>query len=204
MGGPAAGRKGQAMNDFVMSRLAPDRQVEVIEVGAPGAPTVPATNGWTQEMERIYADVALCREDLAERRPVPSCIDSMVFALTELAEYCEAERLRSNPRYVRNNDRHFDARRELAQTGEMLFTALYMLERVEPVADAGGVLIGRVAYYLGLALVSWGREKVSATDHALSKAARAWTDLAEHVGEDPERLIGDELARIRAKFGGAA
>lgn len=200
MGGPTAGRKGQAMNDFVASRLAPDRQVEVIEVGAPGAPTVPPTHGWTEEMKILYDDVALCRLDLAERRPAPTTIDSMIFALTELAEYCEAERLRSNPRYVRNNDRHFDARRELAQTGEMLFTALYMLVREEPTADAGGVLIGRVAYYLGLALVSWGRAKGNATDHALGKAAAAWVDLADHVGEDPQQLIGDELTRIYAKF----
>lgn len=187
--------------EFINSRLVPDRQVEVIEVDAPGALTVEPEYDWSDEMVRIYADVVRCRWSVAERRPAPTTLDSMLFAMTELAEYTEAERLRSNPRYVRNNERQFDARRELAQAGEMLFTALWMMDEEKPVGDAGSVLIGRVAYYLGLALVSWGKGKWNASTHALTRAAAAWVDLATHVGEDPEALIGDELARIRAKFG---
>ena len=187
--------------EFVHSRLVPDRQVEVIEVGAPGAPTVEPAYGWPDEMVRIYADVVRCRWSVAERRPAPTALDSMLFALTEVAEYTEAERLRSNPRYVRNHEREFDARRELAQAGEMLFTALWMMDEEKPVGDAGSVLIGRVAYYLGLALVSWGKKHANASNHALTRAAAAWMDLATHVGEDPQALIGEELERIRGKFG---
>ena len=75
--------------------------------------------------------------------------------MTELAEYApRAERLRKS-RYVRNNERQFDA-----QAGELgrrnTFTALWMMDLFKPVgirqrADrAGGVP--------GAALVSWGKE----------------------------------------------
>ena len=80
--------------------------------------------GWTDDLLGMYADVALCREELADRRPAPTTLDNMLFAFTELAEYAEAARLRTNGAYIRNNERQFDARRELAQTGEMILTAV--------------------------------------------------------------------------------
>jgi hypothetical protein len=163
--------------------------------------TVAMTHGWTDAVLAMYADVALCREELAARRPAPTTLDSTLFALTELAEYAEAARLRVNPEYVRNNTRQFDARRELAQTGEMIFTALWMLDTEERIQDAGGVLIGSVAYQLALALVAWSRGQRNMADHALGQAASAWVQLAQHVGEEPAQLLREELARIRGKFG---
>lgn len=201
MGGPTAGREGtkimdDAMREFVGSRLAPERSMADL-VGAP----VALSHGWTDAVLAMYADVALCREELAERRPAPTTLDSALFALTELAEYAEAARLRVNSDYIRNNARQFDARRELAQTGEMIFTALWMLDTEERIQDAGGVLIGSIAYYLALGLVWWSRGQRNTADHALGQAATAWSELAEYVGEQPAQLLSDELARIRAKFG---
>lgn len=173
-----------------------------MQVGAPGAWTtgIRVERDWTADMVSMYGDVALCREELAARRPAPSTLDSTLFALTELAEYAEAARLRVNDNYVRNNERQFDPRRELAQTGEMILTAIWMVDTEERTQDAGAVMIGKIAYHLGIALISWGKGQRHLADNALGQAAEDWRDLALLVGEDPRRLITDELGRIRAKF----
>lgn len=193
MGGATAEGEGETMS------------MATLQVGAPGAPT----NGvverdWAQDLVYMYSDVALCREELAARRPAPTTLDSALFALTELAEYAEASRLRVNGDYIRNNARQFDARRELAQTGEMVLTALWAIDTEPRIQDAGAVMIGSIAYRLGMALVAWGKGQRHVADNALARAAEDWRDLALLVGEDPERLIADELARIRAKFAPAA
>lgn len=176
-----------------------------MQVGAPGAPTngiagVAVDRDWTDGLLRMYNDVALCREELAGARPAPTTLDSALFALTELAEYAEASRLRVNGDYIRNNARQFDARRELAQTGEMILTALWQIDTEPRTQDAGAVMIGSIAYRLGIALVAWGKGQRQVADSALSLAAEEWRNLALLVGEEPERLIADELARIRGKF----
>lgn len=193
MGGATAEGEGETMS------------MATLQVGAPGAPT----NGvverdWAQDLVYMYSDVALCREELAARRPAPTTLDSALFALTELAEYAEASRLRVNGDYIRNNARQFDARRELAQTGEMILTALWQIDTEPRTQDAGAVMIGSIAYRLGMALVAWGKGQRHVADNALARAAEDWRDLALLVGEDPERLIADELARIRGKFAPAA
>jgi len=177
-----------------------------LQVGAPGAPTngVAVERDWTEDLVRMYNDVALCREELAARRPAPPTLDGTLFAHVELSEYAEAARLRPNRTYVRNNERHFDERRELAQTGEMIFTALWTIYTEPRTQDAGAVLIGSIAYRLGIALVAWGKGQRHLADNALARAAEDWRDLALLVGEEPERLIADELARIRGKFAPAA
>ena len=175
-----------------------------MQVGAPGALTtglVAVDRDLTDDMMRMYGDVVLCREELAERRPAPTTLDSTLFALTELAEYAEASRLRVNENYIRNNQRQFDARRELAQTGEMILTALWRIDTEPRAEDAGAVLIGYMAYRLGMALVAWGKGQRNGAERALVGAAEYWEELALLVGENPQALITDELGRIRAKFG---
>lgn len=172
------------------------------QVSAHGALTCTRTmySEWTADMVRMFGDVALCREELTARRPAPTTLDSTLFALTELAEYAEASRLRVNDNYIRNNERQFDPRRELAQTGEMLFTALWRIETEECTQDAGAVMIGKIAYHVGIALIGLGRGQRHLADNALEQATKDWRDLALLVGEEPEKLIADELGRIRAKF----
>ena len=173
-----------------------------LQVGAPGALTtgVRVDLGWTDDLLRMYGDVAVCREELAERRPVPPTLDNTLFAFTELGEYAEAARLRPNGAYIRNNERQFDARRELAQTGEMILTAIWTIDTEPRIQDAGAVMIGSIAYRLGMALVAWGKGQRNLADSSLARAAEDWRDLALLVGEEPERLIADELTRIRGKF----
>ena len=157
-----------------------------------------------EEILRMYNDVALCREELADKRPAPSTLDNILFAMTELAEYAEAARLRTNPDYVRNNERQFDARRELAQTGEMIFTALWTIDTEERIQDAGGIVIGQLAFHLAVALMAWSRGQRNLANNTLELAATDWRRLALLVGEQPEQLLTDELARIRSKFSNVA
>lgn len=173
-----------------------------MQVGAPGAWStgVAVDRDWAPDLVSMYGDVALCREELTARRPAPTTLDCTLFALTELAEYAEASRLRVNGNYVRNNERQFDARRELAQTGEMIFTALWRIDTEPRAEDAGAMLIGYIAYRLGMALVAWGKGQRHGAEHALVAAAEYWKELALLVGEEPQALITDELGRIRAKF----
>ena len=147
-----------------------------------------------------FADVALCREELAAQRPAPTTLDSALFALTELAEYIEAARLRVNDTYIRNNARQFDARRELAQTGEMILSALWRIDTEPRITDAGAILVGDVAVNLALSLLAWGSGQRGLTETHLRNAAECWRDLALHVGEQPDALIADEVARLRVKF----
>ena len=105
-----------------------------------------------------------------------------------------------NENYIRNNQRQFDARRELAQTGEMILTALWRIDTEPRTQDAGAVVIGYMAYRLGMALVAWGKGQRNVAECALVAAAEYWKELALLVGEDPQALITDELGRIRAKF----
>lgn len=158
----------------------------------------------SREILLMYDDVALCREELASKRPAPSTLDNILFAMTELSEYAEAARLRTNPDYVRNNDRQFDARRELAQTGEMIFTALWTIDTEEPIRDAGGIAIGQLAFHLAVALMAWSRGQRLRAKTTLNLAATDWRRLALLVGEQPEQLLADELTRIRGKFSGNA
>ena len=190
VGGATAEGEGETMSEAML------------QVGAPGAPTtgIRMDLGWTDDLLGMYADVALCREELADRRPAPTTLDNMLFAFTELAEYAEAARLRTNGAYIRNNERQFDARRELAQTGEMIFTAIWTVDTEPRIQDAGAVMIGSIAYRLGIALVAWGKGQRNLADSSLARAAEDWRDLARLVGEEPEKLIADELTRIRGKF----
>ena len=164
--------------------------------------TTITTGTWTddEELLRIYGDVALCRTELAGKRPAPPTLDNILFAMTEMGEYSEAARLRPNTQYVRNNERQFDARRELAQVGEMIFTAIWTIDTEERIQDAGGAMIGQVTYHLAVALMSWSRGQRSLADSALELAAKDWRDLALLVGEQPQELIAGELNRIRGKF----
>ena len=161
---------------------------------------------WTddEELLRMYGDVALCRMDLEGKRPAPTTLDNILFALTEMAEYAEAARLRPNPGYARNNERKFDARRELAQVGEMIFTAIWTIDTEERIQDAGGAMIGQTTYHLAVALMAWSRGQRSLADSALDLAAKDWRNLALLVGEQPQELITGELNRIRGKFADVA
>jgi hypothetical protein len=145
--------------------------------------------------------VGACREELAGVRPLPTTLDSILFAMTELAEYVEAARLRPNAQYIRNNERQFDERRELAQVGEMLATAMWVMDTEPTSKDAGGVLVSRLACTISYALYMWSQGKRSAAWGSLETALTIWAELAEYVDEDPAALIEAETARLRGKFG---
>lgn len=164
------------------------------------------TDMWTndEELLRMYGDVALCRMELEGKRPAPPTLDNILFAMTEMAEYAEAARLRPNPEYARNNERQFDARRELAQVGEMIFTAMWTIDTEDRIQDAGGAMIGQATYHLAVALMAWSRGNRNLADSALNLAAEDWRNLALLVGEQPQDLITGELNRIRGKFADVA
>lgn len=149
----------------------------------------------------ILAAVGACREELAGVRPLPTTLDSILFAMTELAEYVEAARLRPNRQYIRNNERQYDERRELAQVGEMIATAMWVMDTEPTSKDAGAVLVSRLACTLSYALYAWGQGKRSAAYGSLEAALTVWAQLAEYVDEDPAALIEAETARLRGKFG---
>lgn len=149
----------------------------------------------------ILAAVGACREELAAVRPVPTALDSILFAMTELAEYVEAARLRPNAQYIRNNERVFDERRELAQVGEMLATAMWVMDTEPTSKDAGGILVGRLAGAIAYALGMWARGRRAAAWLSLEAALATWGELCGFVGEDPAALIEAETARLRGKFG---
>lgn len=149
----------------------------------------------------ILAAVGACREELAAVRPVPTALDSILFAMTELAEYVEAARLRPNAQYIRNNERQFDERRELAQVGEMLATAMWVMDTEPTSKDAGGILVGRLAGAIAYALGMWSQGKRSAAWASLETALTIWAELCGFVDEDPVILIQAETARLRGKFG---
>jgi hypothetical protein len=180
------------------------------QVGAPGAPTTNDDELYPEEctvpgpnatLDILFRAVADCREDLVDRRPAPNTLDCLLFAMTELAEYVEASRLRTNGRYVRNNERHFDPQRELAQVGEMLLSALWQLPQEPRSQDAGGALIGVLAMSIGQALLAQGRGERSIAERATERATNMWIALCGYTGEDAEALLRTELGRIRAKFG---
>lgn len=149
----------------------------------------------------ILAAVGACREELAAVRPVPTALDSILFAMTELAEYVEAARLRPNAQYIRNNERQFDERRELAQVGEMIATAMWVMDTEPTGKDAGGILVGRLAGAIAYALGMWARGRRAAAWLSLEAALATWGELCSFVGEDPAALIEAETARLRGKFG---
>lgn len=149
----------------------------------------------------ILAAVGACREELAAVRPVPTALDSILFAMTELAEYVEAARLRPNAQYIRNNERVFDERRELAQVGEMIATAMWVMDTEPTSKDAGGILVGRLAGAIAYALGMWARGRRAAAWLSLEAALATWGELCVHVGEDPAALIEAETARLRGKYG---
>lgn len=147
------------------------------------------------------AAVGACREELAAVRPVPTALDSILFAMTELAEYVEAARLRPNAQYIRNNERQFDERRELAQVGEMIATAMWVMDTEPTSKDAGGILVGRLAGAIAYALGMWARGRRAAAWLSLEAALATWGELCSFVGEDRAALIEAETARLRGKFG---
>lgn len=149
----------------------------------------------------ILAAVGACREELAGVRPLPTTLDSILFAMTELAEYVEAARLRPNRQYIRNNERQYDERRELAQVGEMIATAMWVMDTEPTSKDAGAVLVSRLACTLSYALYAWGQGKRSAAYGSLEAALAVWAQLCGFVDEDPAALIETETARLRGKFG---
>lgn len=141
------------------------------------------------------------RAALAGCYPLPSPLDCVRYALTELGEYEDAMLRAERTGDKRNNQKPSDARRELGQVGEMLGAAIVQLNRKRPLAseaihtmesrlDSVATLAESIAKCL------WYRMDMN-SDAQWSFAN--WIALVQLHGWDAHALLVERYTQVREK-----
>lgn len=153
----------------------------------------------------IAGDVMAFRARATVWWPTPPVDDSLRFALCEATEALDAK-LRSNPLYARNHERHVDCDGELAQCAIMLMTALGEGHRYGSIDFVARDGVDGVDEVVRMVANAFG-------EYVLSPRAPTWRLWAEcaliqialYLGPDKlARTIDRELAKIEARHLGDA
>lgn len=153
-----------------------------------------------------YERVRQSRELTAATFPLPSVLDCIRYAITELAEYDDALLRQERTGDKRNNDKTHDPRSELGQCGYMLLSAAIQLGSKPAFAaryEREG--IERLTYHIALLsdmsslmLNVWcNYDLLALYDFEMSYAS--WWRLCEVQGWDVDALIDETCARFEAK-----
>lgn len=156
-------------------------------------------------MTTLYDYVEIVR-DSRERTagvfPLPTVDDCIDFAITEAAEYIDALK-RENAAYKRNNDKEHSTRKEWAQCGYMICSAIIQIDTShfddmdwKPYIDADQgnvyVVISRLCdIRTGLAWMNNENPHVDALDD--------WQAFAVKCGWNPADLLRETCAAFEAK-----
>jgi len=152
------------------------------------------------DLEQLIDFVAAHRTATQDARPFPGAADSLAFAATEGAEYIDAL-LRVNPTYLRNNAKAPDAKRELAQTGYMIASAIVRLQGGDEARpDARMVQMAGVLSTIATAMRALSDGKPAIAYNYATTALAQWCMLAARLGHDPAGLLAAEAAAINVKY----
>jgi hypothetical protein len=142
--------------------------------------------------------IAAERAALAGCYPLPSPLDCVRYALTELGEYEDAMLRAERTGDKRNNQKPSDARRELGQVGEMLGAANIQLEHAPTwIGDTGDITRQQCVGVLSIAL-GW-ELRDSPGYHGTLSAFVAWLKLVTWHGWDAHALLVERYAQVREK-----
>jgi hypothetical protein len=155
--------------------------------------------------------IAAERAALANCYPLPSPLDCVRYALTELGEYEDAMLRAERTGDKRNNQRPSDARRELGQVGEMLGAAwvqrddwrdtdeaeLDQHSQSFRTGDTGDITRQQCVGVLSIAL-GW-ELRDSPGYHGTLSAFVAWLKLVTWHGWDAHALLVERYAQVREK-----
>lgn len=140
------------------------------------------------------------RERTAGVFPLPTVDDCIDFAITEAAEYIDALK-RENAAYKRNNDKEHSTRKEWAQTGYMICSAIIQqntdhLDRFdwEPYITAA-----EGSVYVVIARLCDIRSGTTVDENPTVDALDWWNAYAELCGYDPADLLRETCAAFEAK-----
>lgn len=133
----------------------------------------------------------------AHRFPTPNTLQSLFFALTELAEALDAYMRQSHPEFQRNHHRNVDVLDELADCAFMLLTALPDIDGIERTIVADRYW-GRMFDDLGEAALfcQVGRETLVWQP----KAKRVLWCIATYPGMNLGKRLESRLKQIEAKI----
>lgn len=154
-----------------------------------------------------YERVRLSRERTAATFPLPSVLDCIRYAITELAEYDDALLRQERTNDKRNNDKAHDARSELGQCGYMLLSALLQLPGpfyCGTKYNRDGVLHGTYYFALlhGLTRAATHAMYPASMGDAVSYLHQSWGELvrlADVHGWPVDALIDDACAAFERK-----
>jgi hypothetical protein len=166
-----------------------------------------------------YERVQLSRQRTAATFPLPSVLDCIRYAITELAEYDDALLRAERTGDKRNNDKAHDARGELGQALYMLLSAyaqwdaqpdlhIYQKERHEQWLDSVMYFSAMqdLAHLASDAYCVVGKDvpryELPVLDDLLGVADEAYTDMCELAllrGWPVDALIDDTCNRFEAK-----
>jgi len=157
-------------------------------------------NTWDGRLDTLVEIVRVSRERTAGVFPLPTVDDCIDFAITEAAEYIDALK-RENATYKRNNDKEHSTRKEWAQCGYMICSAIIQIDTSHldaldwepyiPVTEGNMyVVITRLCdVRTGLAFEE--NPTIDALDH--------WQAFAVKCGYDPADLLRETCAAFEAK-----
>lgn len=147
-----------------------------------------------------YERVKLSRERTAATFPLPSPVDCIRYAITELAEYDDALLRQERTGDKRNNDKAHSAERELGQALYMLLSAAVQLD----FAPHSGGRFGfperdwRQNYCAAVRVLAWLAEDLPQT-RLINDTYAQLRKLAAHHGWDVAELVDGACAKFEAK-----
>ncbi len=153
-----------------------------------------------------YERVRQSRELTAATFPLPSVLDCIRYAITELAEYDDALLRQERTGDKRNNDKAHDPRNELGQCGYMLLSAMMVANKPpqpyrptavqDPTALYPFVLRNLADCVIG---AGPGTNAFGRLMPRMQVAYDAWCSLAASRGWYVDALIDDTCAAFEAK-----
>lgn len=148
--------------------------------------------------------IAAERAALAGCYPLPSPLDCVRYALTELGEYEDAMLRAERTGDKRNNQKPSDARRELGQVGEMLGAAANQLRWIDfvssDITERDAERFDWIADILSALVIAYEYRCMS--NHSAYKVHMAflyWVCLVKWHGWDPNSLLVERYAQVREK-----
>lgn len=147
--------------------------------------------------------IASERQALAHCYPLPSPLDCVRYALTELGEYEDAMLRAERTGDKRNNVKPSDARRELGQVGEMIGAAIVQLDGWKMLVfdcwNSGRriTLVADLSISIAEAMYSSYPDCIVPGEAA--DAFGAWIDLCHYHGWEPHALLAERYAQVRER-----
>jgi hypothetical protein len=147
----------------------------------------------------LLSYIAQERAALAHCYPLPSPVDCIRYALTELGEYEDAILRNERQSDKRNNGRERDWQAELGQCGEMIGCALIPFQRTGDIhltrypAQTRAAAVGNLAIALGIELAD------GSNYHTLFVTFDCWLGLCAYHQLDPLLLLARRYDQVRER-----